>query len=126
MKWKTTEELEAETAGFYGTAQYHYNPLYKYMKYTDGVQFLGANGFAWLIDEIAFNFHNLMAKGQRGLYIIVLETKGNRADLSVCVDLDGETMIDILTTKKITYTDAPQGKLKLYWQDGVLFLPSEY
>jgi hypothetical protein len=126
MKWKNIAELEAETAQFYGTSQYHFHPLYKSMKYTDGVQFLGANGFAWLIDEIGFNLHNLMANGQRGFYLVVLETKGNRAELNVCVDMDGEKMIDVLTTKKINYTDAPQGKLKLYWQNGVLFLPSEY
>jgi hypothetical protein len=127
MKWKTTDELDAElSAGFYGTSQYYFNRLYPSMKYTDGIQFLAANGFAWLSDEIGLFIHPRLKIGG-GFYIIVLDTKGSKAKLSVCEDIsEDKSLVNIGFTKEIPLTDAPQGRLKLYWQDGVLFCPSEY
>ena len=131
MKWKTMKELEAETRPqFYGTAGYYFNPLYRQTKYTDGVQFLGANGFGWLIDEIGLNMDFakafLKAEGGNVFFIVVLDVKDTHATLSLCEDIDGEKLINVRATKEITYTDAPQGRLCLYWQAGVILLPSEY
>lgn len=127
MKWKTTDELDAELhAGFYGTSIYHYNRLYPRMKYTDGIQFLAANGFDWLVCKIGTEIHDRLSMCQ-GFHIIVLDTKGSKATLQVCDDIDEDKkLVNVLYTAKISLTDAPQGRLKLYWQDGVLFCPSEY
>ena len=126
MKWKTMNELEAETDAFYGTEQYHFNPLYPGLKYTDGVQFLGANGFGWLLDWIGIEAHPLLLKGGHGLYLILMDVQDNRATLTVCVDMDGENLIEVVLKKHVSYTDAPKGRMKLYWENGVLLLPSEY
>jgi hypothetical protein len=127
MKWKTMQEMEAETsASYYGTENHHFNPLYPAMKYTDGIQFVGANGFGWLIDDIGFNLHEKMAKDGKGFYCVVLDVQDTRAKITVCVDMEDENFIGVLAQKKIDYTDAPVGRMRLYWQDGVLLLPSEY
>jgi len=120
------DAMKADTDQFYGTEGYHFNPLYKSMNYTDGIQFIGAHGFGWLIDEIGINHHARMVEDGAGFYIVVLDVKDTRAKLTICVDIDGANLQDVLVEKEIDHTDAPEGRLTLYWQNGVLFLPSEY
>ncbi|NES25204.1 MAG: hypothetical protein F6K41_41470 [Symploca sp. SIO3E6] len=115
---------EADLAQFVGTSCYHQH--WMGIQYTDGVQYLAERGEAyWLIDEIAswqtdprvsqdvmlqqFQFWTLTVNDDRSARLVCERDEGN-----------------VAVTQDIPFTDFPLKRVKLYFQNGVLHLPSEY
>lgn len=121
---------QAKLDSFYGTETYRWSD-FKKLKLTDGAQFLQDNGAAWLIGAIESWQHNSdMTSLPKDIEfqvweLIVIRNIGDRSGTAIltCHEDAGEPT---LVKQEISYTDFPLDSIKLYVQNGVLLLPSEY
>lgn len=113
-----------------GTDTWHFNPLYKRLNYSDGVRACAAAGLYWMLDILgteavqAYDKHVATLDGMGFINFVVT---GDKAVLSLVRD-EGEPPV---WSKKIGYTDAPEGKWLFYMSndgDGLyrLFLATEH
>ena len=117
-----TLDFQSALGNFIGTEHYYFNPLYKWMKYTDGVKFFAENaggGAYWLLDIIGTETKKLL--DQVGFLSIELEVNDGKAQLRI-TDGDYKPMM----SKAIGFTDCPAGTWKFFLVDSVLMLSSEY
>jgi len=106
---------ESALSQFIGTEKWYRHWLGKL--YTDGVKFMAEEGKAfWLIDAIfsyrrtePFQIWELKKTGERSAVLTMKEDSDQPA----------------LVTQKIPYTDFPLDSIKLYYENDVLYLPSE-
>lgn len=111
--------LEEELRGFTGTTRYHRH--YLGVLFTDGVRFLAERaGAYWLLDVIASYQPQL---GGVEFQVWKLEKGSNSSALVYAVEDEGEPP---LVEQEIPYTDFPLDEFKLYCQNNVILLPSEY
>lgn len=106
-----------DLAQFTGTVNY-YKHWSKRLVYTDGIKYLAEKaGAHWLVDLVA-SYQPLKAEFQ--CWTLKAEEGGYCA---VCKDGNGEQLIE----QKFEYTDFPKHLMPfdLYFQNGVLYLPSE-
>lgn len=110
-------QIKNDLGGFTGTEQY-----YKHLSgfvYTDGAREVGVLCEAyWLIDEILF------ASGKTKEEFQVWTLKVTEDNTGTLIMDDGNN--NEIYKKEIPYTDFPMVEIKLFFQGGVLFLPSEY
>jgi hypothetical protein len=115
---------EADLAQFTGTSTYYQHPLG--IQYTDGVYFLAERGGAyWLIDAIASWQGDSRVSRDPMLQQIQfwkLTVNDDQSALLVCERDEG----DVAVSQEIPFTDFPLKEVKLYLQNGVVLLPSEY
>jgi hypothetical protein len=107
---------------FYGSEKVYFNPLYKWLNYTDGVKYFLENaggGAYWLLDIIGTELHALSRKEQ--FLSIKMTVADNEADITVTDGNDGK-----LYSRHIEYTDCPAGQWDFFLTNNVLMLPSEY
>lgn len=118
-----TITLQQELEQFIGTEKYHYNPLYRWLKYTDGVKYFAENaggGAYWFLDIIGTELRSLAHF--RSFLVIELRVHANQsADIVVTDGDDSE-----LWAKVISATDCPTGNWRFFLQGDVLMLTSEY
>lgn len=115
---------EADLAQFTGTSTYYQHSLG--VHYTDGVYYLAEHGGAyWLIDAIAswqidprVNQDPML----RQIQFWKLTVNDDQSALLVCERDEG----DVMVSQEIPFTDFPLKEVRLYFQNGVLLLPSEY
>jgi hypothetical protein len=117
------DSLTSQLAQFTGTEQYHYNPLYPWLKYTDGVRFFAGNagsGAYWFLDIIGTElrkhtvdepFLSIGFSVYTDKHGVINVTDGNDKQVYV---------------RKLEYTDCPAGDYKFFLLDNVLMLSSEY
>jgi hypothetical protein len=123
----TQEKLDS----FTGTEGYRWSD-FKRLKLTDGAAFLQDNGAAWLITAIEsyqgiekfknveFQLWELTLTGEK-----MLDGSGAEAVMAALTCKEDSDQ-PILVRQEIPYTDFPLDSIKLYVQNGVLLLPSEY
>ena len=115
---------EADLAQFTGTSTYYQHSLG--VQYTDGVRYLAEHaGAYWLIDAIASwqidpRVHRDPMLQQIQFWKLVVND--DRSALLVCERDEG----DIAVSQEIPFTDFPLKQVRLYFQNGVVLLPSEY
>lgn len=80
------------------------HPLVRYFHYTDGVQELAETGCYWLLDIAATELPKVMRQAGEPHGILAAKVKDNKAKLTF-----GTTDDTNLWTKKIPYTDLPDG-----------------
>ncbi|MEO1145921.1 MAG: DUF6876 family protein [Cyanobacteria bacterium J06638_22] len=115
---------EADLAQFTGTSTYYRHWLG--ILYTDGVQYMAEHGGAyWLIDAIAAWQSDPRIVNDPMLQQIQFWTLTVRDDRSAQLICERDSD-DISTTQEIPFTDFPLKQIHLYFQRGVLCLPSEY
>jgi hypothetical protein len=118
-------ELAATLAGFTGTME-HYRHWTGHLVYTDGVKFLAENaghGAYWLLDAIASYQPECQKDAMlRDFQVWTLTVAPNKSAVLKC---ERDTN-DVALTQTIEFTDSPLPEIKLYVQNGVLMLPSEY
>lgn len=115
-------ELANALCRFYGTEQYYFNPLYRWLEYTDGVKFFvenAGNGAFWFLDTIGTELRDLARKEE--FLSIRLEVVANSADIFV-----GDGNGKVLYSKCIRDTDCPPGYWDFFLTNGILMMPSEY
>lgn len=119
---KDAFELRHELDYFTGTEGYHYNPMYRWMNYTDGVKFFAenaGNGAYWFLDIIGTEMRRLVEA--EGFLHIVLRSENGAGEITVD---DGND--NLLWSKTLDFTDCPEGKWEFFLIDDVMLLPSEY
>lgn len=130
------QELQLNLAQFTGSEEYrkHFTGL----RYTEGVHYLAqAAECYWLIDAIASHQIGPKIRGNANLkqfqlwYLHVgkshdfIKPKGkNQAILTCWADSPSENTRPIVT-QQIAFTDFPLLEIKLYFEMGVILLPSE-
>lgn len=115
-------ELQAALQQFIGTEQYRFNPLYRWMKYTDGVYYFAnhaGGGAYWFLDIVGTELRNHAIK--HGFLDIDLVVNAGNAVIAVN-DGNGHRL------KRWTgiFTDCPTGEYKFFLAGDVLMLASEY
>lgn len=115
---------EADLAQFTGTSTYYqHSPG---VQYTDGVYYLAERGGAyWLIDAIAsWQGDPRVSRDPmlRQIQFWKLTVNDDRSALLVCERDEG----DVAVSQAIPFTDFPLKEVRLYLQNGVVLLPSEY
>jgi hypothetical protein len=115
---------EADLAQFTGTSTYYQHALG--IQYTDGVHYLAEYGGAyWLLDAIASWQIDPQVNQDPMLQQIQfwkLTVNDDRSALLVCERDAG----DIAVSQEIPFTDFPLKQITLYFQQGIVLLPSEY
>lgn len=118
-------DLKSELAQFTGTENLYFNPLYRNLRYTDGVKcFTERAGAYWMLDIIGTEFHpKTTGENPKWDYFlsITMGVKDSKAKIKVT---DGNETT--FAAKEISYTDCPEGEWNFYLTDNVLLLPSEY
>ena len=114
------EKLLTQLKYFYGTEKYHRHFLG--ILYTDGVQYLACETKCyWLIDLVAsWQADNRVKKANFQIYEIAVEK--DKSGLVTIKDWDNK----VLAKQWLDYTDFPLTKFTLWFENNVLFLPSEY
>lgn len=118
-----TIELQSSLTQFIGTEQYHFNPLYPWLKYTDGAKYFAekaGGGAYWFLDIIGTEFQP-MTRRSSFLTIDLLVNDSGNADIFVTDGNDRQ-----LLKKRIGWTDCPIGTWRFFLQNHVLMLTSEY
>ncbi|HWB53519.1 MAG TPA: hypothetical protein VG722_04975, partial [Tepidisphaeraceae bacterium] len=114
-------QLETELESFTGTENYYQHWLR--LVFTDGVKYLAEKaGAYWLIDAIA-SWQAEIQEADREFELWELIVNPDSSAVLECRRDSGEPAI---VSQKIDYTDFPLKSIKLYVQNGVLMLPSEY
>lgn len=104
---------------FTGT-EHWYKHLSGYV-YTDGVLYVAQEGGAfWLIDKILFTTRTKKILQEFGAW--KLEVSNNESAILVCEDGN----YNELHREQIDWTDFPLKKIELWFENGVLILPSEH
>lgn len=114
-------QLLHELQRFTGTENYYHLPMLKKYVYTDGVRYLAQQaGAYWLLEHIFL--HQTDAKIQREEFqvwkIQVLAEGGAK----IMVE-DGNDKV--VKTFKIPFTDFPLPEFSIWFENNVLYLPSE-
>jgi hypothetical protein len=124
MKDSENRLTEGDLSQFTGTSQDYAHPLG--VVYTNGVQYMAEHGGGhWLIDLIAagqFDSRILNNPMLQQIQFWTLTVKDDRSALLGC-ERDSD---DVAISQEIPFTDFPLKTLKLYYQAGVILLPSEY
>lgn len=110
---------------FTGTMNYYRHPLSGY-KYTDGVQYLAEKGEAyWLIDKILLTMkHEAKLQLQDYQEFTSWRLLVNEDKTATLTAEDGNN--HKIYSEKIDYTDFPLQEIMLWFENGVLILPSEH
>ncbi len=109
-------ELNNDFGQFTGTENY-YKHWAGFGCFTDGVKAVADTYNAyWLIDAV------LSYRRKEEFQLWTLSVKDSKAVLIMQED-DGKRE---LVRQEIEYTTFPEGVMKLYFQNNILFLPSEY
>ena len=117
----TSQITASNLAQFSGSENLYFNPLFRSIRYTDGVQWLGKNGAGWLVDACLSHIaHNKNVKHE-GFVCITLQVGAKKALLTFTDGNDGK-----LATQRIDYTDFPLSEVKFFYTNGVLMLAGEY
>ena len=122
MQNNSLKNLEQDLAGFIGTQNYYRHSIGNF-SYTDGVKYLAdtANCY-WLLDVIGS--HILKPRIRKILFQVwELTVNENR---NAVITMREDTNLPAVVEQKIPFTDFPLKKIKLYFIDDVLMLPSEY
>ena len=93
------------------------------MTFTDGVKYMAdKSGAYWLIDEIALTniTHEPVHREEFQVWILKRDSEGSGATLT-CEDGD----YNAVYSKYIEFTDFPLAEIKLYCENGVIYLPTE-
>ncbi len=116
-------DLTLALRNFTGTESWFRHPLFRKFLYTEGVQFLAENAVSyWLLDMIfGFQYEEAAIRAEP-FQTWDLTVNENKTAILQCGDGNG----NIVFTHTLNYTDFPLPKIRLYFTDNVLLLPSEW
>ncbi|SDD74621.1 hypothetical protein SAMN05421636_101577 [Pricia antarctica] len=120
-------ELRNNLETFTGTETFHSIPLLN-TRFTDGIKYLAdvANCF-WLVTDVSVIAKSLMDRS----YFVTIDFKKLSEDQQDAIGYEaiieyGDGNGNVLETHKYHSTDFPLDKLRLFFTDGTLLLPSEH
>ena len=115
-------ELEMNLAQFYGTSAYYRFSILSNLVLTDGTKYLAeVAGAYWLMDLIA-SYQKKCMKDEmlRDFQIWTLKVENQTGVVTCERDTD-----DVAFRQEIPFTDFPLESIKIYCENGVIYLPSE-
>lgn len=113
--------LSQDLAGFFGTEGYYYHPLFRSVKYTDGIKYLNSV-CGWIVtDMLAILVHHPKLKGQE---FVCVKFRKNADGSAVMTYDDGNE--NVLHEQKYDTAIVDLTECKFFYTDGVLMLASEY
>jgi hypothetical protein len=116
---------QSDLEQFIGTENWYRHGLVRNVTFTDGVKFLAENaGAFWLVDEVAFAQHNKKVRGEEFQVWTLTRDVGELKSGATLTCDDGNG--NVVFTKRIPFTDFPLAEIKLYFEGGVILLPSEH
>ena len=95
-----------------GTDGFTRHPLARNFAYSDGVRELAETGCYWLLDVLGTELPLKMRKASAASAMVNVKVKGDKATITAEF-VDGQ----VDWTKKIPYTDLPEGDWKMYVVD---------
>lgn len=112
----------SDLAQFTGSQTWRRHPLNPNITYTDGAHHVARAGEAyWLLDAIVA--HQLDPKvAAHEFQVWRLVVAANRSAVLICEDGDHH----LVAKQEIGFTDFPLAEIILWFQNQVIFLPSEY
>jgi hypothetical protein len=116
----TQEITTSNLAQFYGSQECFFHPLFKAMKYTEGVKFVSDNGANWLVVAVLSHAIGLMKKGEEFIVAKLVKTANGGALLTLD---DGNDKI--LAKQEFSMTDFPLPSITFYCENWMMMLPSE-
>lgn len=120
------ENLSEQLRHFHGSAHFYRLPICG-TRYTEGIQFLASTANAyWLLTDASIMGKSLMEKS----YFITVDFKRLTEEEKEEIGYDATITYtdgngEVFTVQKY-HTDFPLDKLRLYFIDNTLLLPSEY
>jgi len=119
LKWRIKMLRRNELRQFTGT-EHWYRHISGYL-YTDGVLYVAQEGGAfWLVDKILLTTRAKKNLQEFGSW--KLEVNEDKSAIFLCEDGN----YNELYREKIEWTDFPLNKIELWFENGVLILPSEH
>ena len=115
-----TQELDG-IHNFTGTDGYHYVPMFKKIKYTDGVQYLAQSGSAYWLLDVCFS-HAIPLIGKEDMMVCKLTVNDDNSALFVMTDGNENE----LARQEIEFTDFPAKTAEIWIEGDVALLPSEH
>jgi hypothetical protein len=111
---------QADLAQFTGTETWFRHGICRNVLYTDGVQYLAEHGECyWLIDKIA-TLQSIPRIKSEEFQVWRLKVTNNTATLT-CEDGNDNAVY----SEHITFTDFPLDEVAIWFENGVICLPSE-
>lgn len=114
------QEKLAGLEDFYGTDNYYFNPLFRAIKYTDGVKYIAEKGKAYWFLDVLFSHAIPKMKSEEFMVGKLTVNNDNSAEFSL---QDGDH--NVLATQHIDSTDFPARTAEIWIENGVAYLPSE-
>ena len=114
---------ESDLRQFSGSETWYRHPINRKVVYTEGVQYVAEHGGAyWLIDEIALIQPYDKKVAAEGFQVWNLTVRPDRTATLACGDGNG----NVVFTKELEFTDFPLDRIRLWFTDNTILLPSEY
>lgn len=114
-------DLTLALRNFTGTETWFRHPFFQFL-YTEGVEFLAEQGGCYWLMEMIFGFQKIETVRAEYFQTWDLTVNENKTAILQCGDGTG----NIVFTHTLNYTDFPLSKIRLYFTDNVLLLPSEW
>ena len=111
-------DLELKELPYYTCTEHHYKSMWG--KYTDGVKYIADNGYSWWVSDSLIAIR--MKSELRQEEFLMIELKLNKDGTAQTVITDGNN--NVLYRQDYKWTDAKR-ELKVYYENGVMLLPSE-
>ncbi len=112
---------ESDLSQFTGSETWYRHPLMRKISFTEGVKYMADKaGAFWLVDLIVS--HQLDPKVHEEPFQVWTLTVDDGKGIVLCEDGNGNEV----TRQEIDHTDFPLQKIKLWFTDNVILLPSEY
>jgi hypothetical protein len=118
-----TKLRKADLMQFTGTEQWYRHAINRKVLFTDGAKYVADTaGAYWLLDEIALiqPYDKRVAAEEFQVWKLAVHT--NRTATLTCDDGNG----NIVFTKEIGYTDFSLDEITFYFENNVIYLPSEH
>jgi TATA-box binding protein (TBP) (component of TFIID and TFIIIB) len=108
-------------AHFFGSECMYKHPLFRGVVYTDGVQYIGANGAGWLLDAIlAHACHDVKVKHE-DFVVVTLKVNADKSAYLTFDDGNGKKVAH----QMFDHTNFPLPEITFYIENKTIMLPSE-
>lgn len=112
----------SDLAQFTGSECWYRHPLNPSISYTDGAHYVAeAGGAYWLLDAIVAHQQDARVRSEP-FQVWTLKVKDDQSAVLNCEDGD----YGLVASQNIDFTDFPLSQITLWFQNRVIFLPSEY
>ena len=119
---KPSTLTKADLDNFTGSEHWYRHALNPKVLFTDGAKYVADTaGAYWLLDEIALIQPYDKRVAAEEFQVWTLEVRPDHTATLTC----GDGNDNVVYTKQLTFTDFPLESITLYFENNVIYLPSE-